>query len=87
MNSYLVMYKSEKNTDSIRKGLENLRVAEQISDHSAIVLSFLDADDILDMLQQHNPEHIPLIVVKLDAVIYTANLHSDFFEPNSADNL
>ncbi len=87
MNSYLVIYRTDKDVSAIKKGLENLRVVEYLSDHSAIVLSFLDANDILDMLQQDNPNRIPLIVVKLDAVIYTANLHADFFEPNSAQNL
>lgn len=87
MNSYLVIYQSKEDVASIREGLSHMRLVEHISDYSSIVLSFRDANDIMDALKPFNPGKIPLVVVKLDAVIYTANIHADFFEPNAADNL
>ncbi len=87
MNSYLVIYQTDKNVASIRQGLDTMRMTEHVSDHSSIVLSFRDAEDIFDALEAYNPEKIPLVVIKLDAVIHTANIRSDFFEPNSADKL
>lgn len=87
MNSYLVIYQSEQDVAQIRAGLSHMRLTEHVSDHSSIVLSFRDANDILEALKPFNPNKIPLVVVKLDAVIYTANIHSDFFEPNGSDNL
>ncbi len=64
-----------------------MRMTEHISDHSSIVLSFRDADDIIEAIKPFNPTNIPLVVIKLDSVIYTAHIRADFFEPNGSENL
>lgn len=87
MNSYLVIYQTDKDVSPIRKGLDAMRVVEHISAHSSIVLSFRSAEDIIEELDKYNPDKLPLIIIKLDAVIYTAHLRTEFFEPNSAENL
>lgn len=87
MNSYLVIYQTDKDVSHLRKGLNAMRMTEHVSAHSSIVLSFRSAEDILEALNEYNPERIPLVIVKLDGVIHTANMPKDFFEPNSAEHL
>jgi len=43
-----------------------MRMTEHISDYSSIVLSFRDADDIIEAIKPFNPTNIPLVVIKLD---------------------
>lgn len=87
MNSYLVIYQTDKDVAPIRKGLESMRVVEHISAHSSIVLSFRSAEDIIDELNGYNAERIPVIVIKLEATIHTTQMRADFFEPNSSEHI
>lgn len=87
MNSYLVIYQTDKDVSHLRKGLDSMRVVEHISAHSSIVLSFRSAEEIIDELNAFNAERIPVIVIKLDATIYTTQMRADFFEPNSSEHI
>ncbi|HMX04887.1 MAG TPA: hypothetical protein PK511_09500, partial [Chitinophagales bacterium] len=71
MNAYLIVYQTDQDISPLRKVLDTMRMVEHISDHSSIVLSFRSAEDILDVIKPSNFEKIPIIIIKLDSVIYT----------------
>jgi len=87
MNTFLVIYHSDKDVSGIRSGLDHMRVAEHISSNSSIVLSFRDAEEILKFLDAYNADKIPVIVIKLDSVVHTRHIDAAFFEPNSTEHL
>lgn len=87
MNAYLIVYQTDQDISPLRKVLDTMRMVEHISDHSSIVLSFRSAEDILDVIKPSNFEKIPIIIIKLDSVIYTDNIKADFFEPHSLEHL
>ncbi len=88
MNAFLIMYPIEhQGKINLKKAMDKFRLAEHVSPNSSIVLTFRNEVDIIELMNQNNPDHLPLFVLKLPGSIYTSNVGAEYLEPHSVDHL
>lgn len=88
MKAYLIMYPGEEQSKAeLKKGMDMFRLVEHISPNSSIVLTFRNEEEIVELLNQYNPHHNPLFVLKLPGSIYSSHVPADYLEPHSTEHL
>lgn len=86
MKAYLIIYPGD-GAEHIRNGMEKFRLAEHISEHASIVITFYNEEEILNELNEANPFKSPIFVTHFPGGMHTINVPKSYFEPTSSDKI